>query len=95
MVVRAADLSSVVLSRRPNPEDALQSARRLVQELDELAADVPRSEGYDLRLAEALAGGLVDQLEVIVDRRTRIRLAGGSAASVPPVESQSASLPRR
>jgi hypothetical protein len=78
MVARAADLSSVVLSTRPKPEDALQSARGLVQVLDELAAGVPRSEGYELRLAEALAGGLVDQLEAIVDRRTRIRLAGGS-----------------
>jgi hypothetical protein len=78
MVARAADLSSIVLSTRPKPEDALQSARGLVQVLDKLAADVPRSEGYELRLAEALAGGLVDQLEAIVDRRTRIRLAGGS-----------------
>jgi len=75
MVALAADLSSTVLSTRPNPEDALQWARRLVQVLDDLATDVPRSEGYALRLAEALAGSLVDQLEVIVDRRARAERA--------------------
>jgi hypothetical protein len=70
MVALAADRSATVLSTRPNPEDALRSARQLVQVLDDLATDVPRSEGYAFRLAEALAGGVVDQLEVIVDRQS-------------------------
>jgi hypothetical protein len=78
MVPVVADVSSPVSNTRPNPEDALQGARRLVQMLDELTAGVPQSEYYEFRLAEALAGGLVDQLEVIVDRRSRIRHVGGS-----------------
>jgi hypothetical protein len=74
----AADLSSPVLSTRPSAEDALRWARRLAQVLGELAVDVPRSQTYEFRLAEALAGGLVDQLEVIVDRRPRIQRADGN-----------------
>lgn len=46
-------------------EDALRIARSLESALERLVAEAPESERHSLRLAEAIAGSLVDQLEAL------------------------------
>jgi hypothetical protein len=85
----SAEIALPLKSAHPRPEDAWECARRLAAMLDRLSADAAAPEHYSLRVAQALAGSLADELEGVVDRSRR-RLQEKKALHVVRLRDRSA-----